>query len=140
MHPSYDDTFQPNVEKKTLGIVTSHDVLRIFKHALLEYQDSDELQESLGPSGTEIPKTSEKKKSPGASGPGVSKSLAKVSKSLTSLEKSGKSLKECAFETFSRLFPDIFGPRKDCFLDFLGISGPEGSRDSCSSSMTANKS
>ena len=66
--------------------------------------------------------------------PGAPKSLEKVSKKS---EKSGKSLENvCSglFETFSRLFgtprPEAAG---DSSQTFLGISGPEGPRDSCSS-------
>ena len=69
-------------------------------------EPSDELQESLGP---EIPKKSEKK-SPGASGPGVPKSLEKVSK---------KSRTD-TFEALSRLF--------ELFRDFFQTFGDPGAR------------
>ena len=83
---------------------------------------SRELQESLGPSGPEIQKKSGKK-SPGASGRGVPKSLEKVSK------KSRKSPEETFsrlfpdFSDFSRLFPDFLGlrPRETFFQSFFGF-------------------
>ena len=93
-------------------------------------EPSRELQESLGPSGPEIPKKSEKSlpEPPAARPQKVSK------KSRTDI-----------FETFSRLF----GLFRDFFQTFWGltaaapgrlfsdfffwISGPEGPRDSCSS-------
>ena len=101
-------------------------------------EPSDELQESLGPSGPEIPKKSEKK-SPGAYGTGVPKSLEKVSKkSRTDIFETFSRLVGLFrdfFQTFSRLFgtpaPEAPG---DFFQTFWGISGPEGPRDSCSSS------
>ena len=67
------------------------------------------------------------KKSPGASGPGVPKSLEKVSK------KSRTDIFEICSRLFG-LFPDFWGLRgRRLFSDFLGISGPEGPRDSCGS-------
>ena len=79
-------------------------------------EPSRELQESLGPSGPEIPKKSEKK-SLGASGPGVpTKSLEKVSKKS---EKSGKGLENVC----SGLFRDFLGPLApgDFFQTFWGF-------------------
>ena len=105
----------------------------IFKIFLLSCEPSDELQESLGPSGPEIPKKSEKSL-PGPPAPGSQKVWKKSRKSPE--------------QTLSRLFPDFSGLFRDffqtfwdpgaggpgrLFSDFLGISGPEGARDSCSS-------
>ena len=90
-------------------------------------EPSRELQESLGPSGPEIPKKSEKSL-PGPEAPGPQKVWKKSRKSPE--------------QTFSRLFPDfsdffktlsrLFGAGR-LFSDSFGISGPEGPRDSCSS-------
>ena len=100
----------------------------------LSCEPSDELQESLGPSGPEIPKKSQKCLL-GHPAPGSQKVWKKSRKSPKSLEKVSKMSVRDFFETFSRLFgtpgPEAPG---DFFSDFLGISGPEGPRDSCSSS------
>ena len=92
-------------------------------------EPSRELQESLGPSGPEIPKKSEKSL-PGPPALGSQK-VWKKSRKVPN--------RHCrdffqTFRTFSRLFraPGPEAP-KDLFPDFLGISGPEGPRDSCSS-------
>ena len=103
------------------------DTLNTFPAPVLRI--SRELQESLGPSGPEIPKKSGKSL-PGPPAPGPQKVWKK---SRTDI-----------FETFSRLFglfrdffqtfwgPGAGGPGR-LFPDFFGISGPEGLRDSCSS-------
>ena len=85
---------------------------------ILACEPSDELQESLEPSGPEIPKKSEK--------------------SLPGPKKSRKSPEQ----TFSRLFPDFsgffetfpdFSDFFETFSRLFGTPGPEGTRDSCSS-------
>ena len=83
------------------------------------WEPSDELQESLGPSGPEIQKESETK-SPGASGPWVPKKSGKsLEKSPKSLEMVSKMAVRDFFETSSRLL----GP-PGLFLDFEP-GGPE---------------
>ena len=95
----------------------------------LHWEPVDHLQGSLGPSGPETPKKSEKK-SPGASGPGTpresGKSLEKSGESGKSLEKVPKDF----FETFSRLSggPGAGGPGR-LFSDFFGVSRARRARE-----------
>ena len=81
----------------------------------------------------------------GPPGPKPPKSLKKVSRGLwprgpqksgKSLEKVRKSLEKVCSGLFRDFFPDFFQSRRfrETFSDFLGISGREGPRDSCSSS------
>ena len=83
------------------------------------------------PPGPKSPK-SLKKSLPGAPAAGSPKVWKKSRKSPKSLAKVSKMSVRDFFETFSRLFWDR--PFFRLFSDFLGISGPEGPRDSCSSS------
>ena len=70
----------------------------------------DHLQGSLGPSGGETPKKSEKS----LPGPEAAESLEKVSKNYF----------WDLFQTFSRLFPYSWGlPPRRFFSDFFGVSG-----------------
>ena len=109
--------------------------LRRFQCAqtLTNCEPSRELQESLGPSGPEIPKKSEKS----LPGPPALAPQKVWKKSRKSPEQTYSRLFpdfSDFFETFSKLFgaPGLGGPGR-LFSDFFGISGPEGSRDSCSS-------
>ena len=98
---------------------------------VLTCEPSRELQESLGPSGPEIPKKSEK----GLPGPPAAGSQKVWKKSRSSPEKSGKSLENVSSGLFRDFFQTFWDPGAGRpFSDFWGISGPEGPKDSCSSS------
>ena len=79
------------------------------------WEPLDELQESLGPSGPETPKKSEKR----LPGPPASKKVWK--KSRTYICKTSFQTFRTFFETFSRLFGARGRRRRSLFSDFLGF-------------------